>query len=544
MMKKPLVTILIAALAVAAFYIWKTSQKPGPAVGERPVVVGFENDIVSFDPLRLADVYSNRFAKQIFEGLVSMDAENRIVPALAESWSHSEDLTEWTFRLRPGVKFHPHPALVEGGRELTADDVVYSFTRMLTADAVTAGPMSSVLSGAKEYQTKEADTVSGIEIVSPQEVRFKLLRPDTQFPARISSPPYGIVKRAVVEAAAAEFGQTVGIGTGPFAFSERRGNDLSLSRYEDYWGGSEGPSGVVFRTVKEDAVRLAEARAGRIDITYATPPMLTGLAERDGEELRTVDTAPGALQVRSFPIFDTYFMGFNWPKIDPDLRRAIALAIDRREIVEAVAPLSGTVGPGPIPLSVPGYQSKLDPAPDLEKARAAVASFREKNPGATPRIRLLAHESAQSIPTSEVIQSQLAKVGIEVEIVQQSFNAVIGLIQKADFDAIVIWFEYTYSGASPQLMLETYFTSSAVPLPNLFQYAKPENDQAIASLFSISDAGEALSQVSEIERRMVEEDVPGVFLYQTRQAILVSPSIEGLAVNGANHPFLTRVRRK
>jgi peptide/nickel transport system substrate-binding protein len=543
-MKKPLIALLIGALAVAAFYTWKASQKPGQTTGEKPVIVGFENDIVSFDPLRLADVYSNRFAKQIFEGLVTMDAENRIVPALAESWTHSEDLTEWTFRLRAGVKFHPHPALADGDRDLTADDVVYSFTRMLTADAVTAGPMSSVISGAKAYQNKEADGVSGIEIVSPQEVRFKLVRPDNQFPARVSSPPYSIVKRAVVEAAGAEFGQTVGIGTGPFVFSERRGNDLSIRSYVDYWGGNEAPANVVFRTVKEDAVRLAEARAGRIDITYATPPMLTGLAERDGGGLRAVDTAPGALQVRSFPIFDTYFMGFNWPKIDPDLRRAIALAIDRREIVEAVAPLSGTVAPGPIPLSVPGYKTKLDPAPDLEKARAAVMSFRERNPGATPNIRLLAHESAQSIPTSEVIQSQLAKVGIEVEIVQQSFNAVIGQLQKADFDAIVIWFEYTYSGASPQLMLETYFTSSAVPLPNLFQYAKPENDEAIAGLFSISDPGEALSQVAEIERRMVAEDVPGVFLYQTRQAILVSPSIEGLAVNGANHPFLSRVKRK
>lgn len=541
-MKKTLIALgSFAVIAIAAFMVFKPSPpKPAP-MQARPLVIGFENDVVSFDTLRLGDVFALRVASQIFEGLARLDENNRVVPGVAESWIHSPDFTTWTFRLRDGVKFHPYPALDEASRALTAEDVIFSFTRMLSKDAVTAGPLASIIKGAKAYQEGKSEKVSGLRLVSRREVEFSLLRPDALFPGRISSPAYSIVKKAVIEKAGADFGQTVGVGTGPFQFVERRGNELVLHRYDQYWSGNQGPETLVFRTVKEDTVRLAEAKAGQLDITYATPPMLAGLVERDGERLKVRQDSSTALAIESFPIFNTNFLAFNWPKVDPDLRRAVALSIDREQIVAAVVPVSGTAAPGPIPLACAGYHSKVTAVRDLRAAKIALDAYRARNPGVVPTLRLLSHELAQSVPISEVIQSQLKEVGIEVVIVQQSFNAVVGLLQKGDFEAVVIGFEYAYS--KPQLMLETYLTSAAIPIPNVFQYSKPENDAAIAALFITDDEAVSLEQAADVEKRLVD-DVPGVFLFQTRQVMLLNRAIQGAKFNGANYPILTKTNWK
>jgi len=79
---------------------------------------------VTLDPARIADIYSRSVAEQIFDGLVRFDQTLTITPALAQHWKASRDGLSWTFTLRKGVKFHH-------GREVTADDVIYSFTRLL-----------------------------------------------------------------------------------------------------------------------------------------------------------------------------------------------------------------------------------------------------------------------------------------------------------------------------------------------------------------------------------------------------------------------------
>jgi len=526
---------IVIALGSAAYYVGRS--RPVHPKTERPLVIGFENDVPTFDPLRLGNVFALRVGSQLFEGLTRLDEKNRIVGAVAESWESSPDLKTWTFRLRSGVKFHAHPALDGDARDVTAEDVVYSFTRMLSKDAVPAGPLSTVLLGAKEYQDGKAMSVSGLRVVSPTEIEFKLVRPDALFPGRISSPAYGIVNKTVVEKAGVDFGQNVAVGTGPFLFVERRGNELVLKRFSEYWAGGSGVESLVFRTVKEDAVRLAELKAGRLSAIYATEPMLSGIVEKNGETLRIKETESKSVAIQSFPVFNTYFLAFNYPKIDPDLRRAIALAVNRDEIVSAVVPLSGMAAAGPIPIACAGYTSQVKGNRDLSAARAALDAYRAKHPGGTPKLRVLTCEVAQSTPIGEVLQSQLKPLGIEVDIVRQSFNAVIGSIQKGDFESLVIFFEYQYS--LPQLILENFFTSASVPLPNVFYYNKPENDAAIAALFESADEAVSLAQAAVVEKSLVD-DAPGVFLFQTKQVILLSPDLQGVRFNAANFPILTK----
>jgi ABC-type transport system substrate-binding protein len=533
-MKK--IAIFILVLALLGGVVFLATRDSSDSGEGRPLVIGFENDVPTFDTLALGNVFALRVGSQVFEGLTLLDENNVIAGGVAESWESTPDFTTWTFKLRPGVKFHPHPALGSTARVVTAEDVIYSFTRMLSKDAVPAGPLASVLSGAKEYQDGTATEVSGLRAVSPTEVEFALVRPDALFPGRIASPAYGIVSKAVIDAAGTDFGQTVAAGTGPFEFVERRGNEIVLRRFADHWAQGKGVETVVFRTVKEDAVRLAEVKAGIISASYATAPMLDGLVEKSGDSLKIRAADAGKLSILDFPVFNTYFLAFNHPKVDPDLRRAIALAVDRKEIIAASFPLSGISAAGPIPLACAGYESKVGTdIRDLGAAKAALDAYKAKNPGVTPKIKLLTCEVAQSIPIGEVIQSQLKPLGIEVELVQQSFNAVIGAIQKGDFESLIIFFEYQYS--LPQLILENFFTSPAVPLPNVFYYQNPENDSAIGTLFSIGDEKQSLAQAAIVEENIVRE-APGAFLLQTKQVILLSTDLEGVRFNAANFPVL------
>lgn len=540
-MKK--LVIIVGVVVLAGLSVFLLSRRSGgPSVKpDKTLVIGFENDVPTFDPLRMSNVFALRVGSQVFEGLTHLDENNRITGAVSDSWTHSPDFKTWVFHLRDGVKFHSHPTLTEDARLLTAEDVVYSFTRMLSKDAVPAGPLASVLNGAKEYQEGKATSVSGLRIASPREVEFSLSRADALFPGRISSPAYGIVKKAVVDVAKADFGQTVAVGTGPFQYIERRGNELVFKRFKEYWGSGQGVDALVFRTVKEDSVRLAEMKAGRLHVTYATAPMLDGLAEKNNGALRIKQGESKTLALMSFPIFNSFFLAFNTPKLDPDLRRAVSLAVDRDEIVAAVVPLNGISASGPIPLACAGYQTQVKAARDLDAAKVALASYRQKHPGVTPKIQILTCEIAQSVPIGEVLQSQLKKVGIEVDLVQQSFNAIVGLLQKGDFDSVVIFFEYQYS--LPQLILENFFTSSAIPLPNVFYYNKPENDAAVAALFTTGDEKTSLEMSATVEKNMVN-DVPGVFLFQTQQVILINPALQGVRFNAANFPILTNASWK
>jgi ABC-type transport system substrate-binding protein len=87
------------------------------------------------------------------------------------------------------------------------------------------------------------------------------------------------------------------------------------------------------------------------------------------------------------------------------------------------------------------------------------------------------------------------------------------------------------------LILENFFTSPAVPLPNVFYYKKPENDAAIAALFTTGDEKVSLEQAAVVEKNIVDE-APGVFLFQTKQVILLSPDLQGVRFNAANFPIL------
>ena len=147
-----LLLVLVCLLAV----VWPSAsaqQREGSGrVYRRPL----DHDPATLDPARVGDIYGRSVAQQVFDGLVQFDETLTITPALAQFWKASRDGLTWTFTLRKGVKFHH-------GREVTADDVVYSFTRVVDpATKSGAADLFLAIRGAPEFRERKARQIAGL----------------------------------------------------------------------------------------------------------------------------------------------------------------------------------------------------------------------------------------------------------------------------------------------------------------------------------------------------------------------------------------------
>lgn len=183
----------------------------------------------SLDPALATTTYAATVIHQVFDGLVEFDNELGVQPALAKFWHASPDGQVWTFQLRRGVRFHH-------GREMLADDVVYSFTRLL--DPKNRSPWSWLFTrvqGADAFRIGRANEVSGFEILDRYSLRITLTEPYVPFVHQLGMTATKIVPQDEVQRLGAAFGNQP-VGTGPFRFSAWEPNGLiRLQAYETYF---------------------------------------------------------------------------------------------------------------------------------------------------------------------------------------------------------------------------------------------------------------------------------------------------------------------
>ena len=199
------------------------------------------HDPKTLDPARVSDVYSLSISQQIFDGLVQYDNALTIVPALAEFWRASRDGLVWTFTIRRGAKFHH-------GREVTAEDVVYSFARILDPKTRSgAAELFLNVKGARDFRDGRAKSVAGLVALDRRTVQVTLDEGITPFVAVAAVGHAKIVPRDLVETLGEAFGAHP-VGTGPFKFVRwERGKEVVLGANKDYFDGAPRLARLVFR---------------------------------------------------------------------------------------------------------------------------------------------------------------------------------------------------------------------------------------------------------------------------------------------------------
>lgn len=390
----------------SALALGLTTALVAPATAQT-LNIGWSQDATGLDPHTQPGFAAIRLLELMYEPLVRLGPDLELQPAVAQSWAFSDDGMSLSFTLDPDATFHD-------GTPVTAADVRASFERIL--DEATAAV-------ARANYT----AITGIETPDDHTVIFRLNAPDAPLLNGLAT-----VNAAILPATAIEAG-TVGtevIGSGPFTLAERTPNaSARLAVFADWHGGDIAYDDIAITILPDETALLATLRTGQVDFALINDPLVATLVPRTA-----------GLTLNTAPTLSYYVLQLNAsraPMGELAVRQAMACAIDRQDILDAAL-----LGEGEVtgPLTSPAYRT--DPSDlfcytqDQDRARELLAGAGYPD-GFTAKMMAATGEPPTAAAVAQVIQSQLAEVGIMLEIEMQEMNVYIDRWLAGDFDMAV-----------------------------------------------------------------------------------------------------------
>ena len=482
------------------------------------LVAALNADIQTADVQKTSKDYEVPF--NIFDRLVDVevgtDGNSKIVPSLAESWDISDDGLEYTFHLRQGVKFH-------NGNDFTAEDVAYTFHRMLTVEGGVNTEFIDQIKGADELLAGETDTLEGVEVVDDYTIKVTLKEPFAGFLASISSPGVSIYDSEAIEAAGDQFGMdpAVTVGTGPFEFSSWSfNNQLVLTRNEDYWKGASGLPGVVIKIIPDTETQSMMFESGELDILdldYAA----------DSAD-RFTETYPDQI-VQGPRVGIVYFtMNFNKePFQDVRVRKAVQMSIDRQAILDALYGGRGQVEQGIFPHGLIGFnpdQEEIKYDPEAAKALLAEAGYVDGFD-----MEIAADSSASDTMTMalEIVSDQLAEVGIRAEIKNYDESTWLETRKSGELGSFMSTWSADYN--DPDNFIYTFFGNEEKTRIRSINYPDTEVMERVAKARTIVNEDERLAEYKALEEKLIHEDAAWVPMFSRLHLFAVSKRVQGFA---------------
>lgn len=467
------------------------------------LVVGTNADPGPLNPGITTSVPTHVVTGPMFNGLVGIDQELQPTPDLATSWEVSPDGLTTTFRLAQDVRWHD-------GQPFSSADVKFTFEQILL-------PFSA--------RTKAALTpvLAGIDAPDDTTVTFRFSRPYPAFLALIDKVNAPILPRHLYEGTDPMTNPVNQrpVGTGAFKFaSATPGNEYRMVRNDDYFG-EDGPylDEIVVRVIPEQASLAAAFEAGEVDYLPLPPEAeVDRLAELDG--VVATDAGREAFASVTFLVFNLERPALQ----DRRVREAIALAVDKQFIIDAVLDGNGIPTTGPISPDLATFYSDdvVVHPPDAERARTLLADA-----GAADLTLTFVHDPSVA-RLAAVLKDQLDQIGIDLQLVSLERNAWIDRLYKAkDFDLSYTNFE---NGPDPAIGVHRAFLSSnigPVPFSNAAQYRNPEVDDLLTRAGTTVDTDDRVKLYEEFQR-IVAEDLPYLYLHQVDRGVLYRSEFGGL----------------
>lgn len=515
------------------------------------------DDLPGFFPLHIEHVAPQRVAVQMYEGLMRLDHRSlAVVPALAESWEVDGTGTVYIFKLRRDVHFHDDPCFRNGeGREFVADDVVRCFTAICTpgsgdqmywlfqgriagADAFHA----AVLKGDRQAR------LTGVERVDDHTVRITLTEPRTDLLQVLAHPGCAIYPHEMVD----HHGDKAGwnpVGTGPFRRKHFvRGEVLVLERNPHYWGhdehGNQLPflDAVRYTFVKDRDKVIAEFAQGRLSAVFDPPaghPAPPALKQ-------------GTARVHGHPGLSVQYYAFNGrrqPFMDPRVREAFSLAIDRQALVDSLFPgraeaaLRGIVPPG-----FPHYPYDSLPlfAPDPARARELLKEAGFPGGNGLPTVFIqVSSNGLNYVDVAGQVQGMLEReLGVRVVITVLPMDQHYERVQLGQ---ATFWREgWVADHPDPANFLEMFHgrhvpTDTALPsYMNTTRWVDHVYDATMNTAMREQDEEQRMHLLARAENRLLAQHMV-VPLYFEHQMSWLQPWVHGLEGNGMDHRDLSHV---
>lgn len=477
-----------------------------------PIVVAVASSPTTLDPGVALDEVSQKIQQLLFSSLFRIDEHLRVVPDLATRVDIPDPLT-YVIDIPSGVHFHD-------GREMTADDVAYTFRRFLDP---------AFVSGRKgAYRS-----LRRVDVLGRDRVAFRLATPDASFPVNLVM--------SIVPAGTGADAARHPIGSGPYRLAEFVPDDhVTLSPFPGAYRGRPANDGLVFKVVPDDTMRGLELRNRSVDLVVndLSPDLVETLR-------RTTD-----LHIATAPGTDYAYVGFNLrdPILkDVRVRQAIAYAIDTDAIVRYLRRGLAEPAVGVIPPMSWAFDSDVTTFPYDPAAAGRLldaAGYRDPD-GSGPARRF--HLSLKTSTTdayrqqAAVIQDDLARVGIAVDIRSYELSTLMADVLHGD----VQMYTLQWVGVTDPDMLRRVFDSSQTPPAgfNRGHYDNPQVDRLITEATTAADEPTRATAYRAAER-LLAADVPCVSLWYRTNVVVSQPDLSGVTVSPtADFAFLAHVSR-
>jgi oligopeptide transport system substrate-binding protein len=482
-------------------------------------------DPATLDPPRITDIYGRSVAEQIFDGLVTFDQTLAIVPALADHWRASRDGLTWTFTLRKGARFHH-------GREVTADDVVFSFTRIL--DPVlrsSAADTFMPIKGAADFREGRARSVIGLQALDSHTVEITLVEALRPFVSFLAIGHAKILPRDLVEKQGEAFGAQP-VGTGPFKFARwERGKSIELVANPGYFDGPPRLSGVVYKILpgEQSVTMFDEFRKGHFEDSPVPTPGHANIA---------VSGATSYLYVKR-PGFNLRHYAFNTrvkPLDDRRVRQAIVYAIDRPAILQQVFGGRFTPARGILPPGTLGFNPDLvAPGYDPSRARELLAAAGYVNGRGLPPITFWSSVRSQNVQREhDRMRKALQAVGITADFQYQTDWPAFSrrLVEGKAAAFLYAWYADI---PDPDNFLHLLFYSKSPR--NLTGYNNPQVDALLTQSRIEADVVRRVGLYRRAEQ-IILDDAPVLPVWHYPYERVFQPYVRSVQVNGLGDPYI------
>ena len=465
------------------------------STGDRDtLVIAYTSEPPALDTLNHDSLISVGFNMMTFNGLTRIDdATLKPVLDLASDY-RVENEVDWIFTLKEGVKFH-------NGEELTADDVVASL------EAAKANPSS--VNYTKNWASIEALDPYTVKITTPQP--YANVLEDLGFHFN------WIMPKSLIESGH-DFNEEP-IGTGPYKLVDWvSGTSITLEAFDEYFDTERAAKikNLEFRFIPEGTSRTMALQTGEVDFVWEVNA--TDVPNLEANPDITVEPVESVDNVILFLNNDTKFQDVN-------LRRAIAAAINRQDIIDGALRGYGVINYSSISQGYAGSTDQDQIVYDLDQAKAYMEAW-GGDPSTVEMTILVSNETRSTMAT--IIQSNLAEIGINVKVELLDTSTYFSRWESGDYDAVIA----SWSPANDLTYVNRYITGRRQQYPG--SYNNPEMDTLLADASSTLDEAERLDKIKEIVA-IVNQDAPQISLYQSVWLRAYDSDLQGVTLGGTGY---------
>jgi peptide/nickel transport system substrate-binding protein len=483
---------LVAGLGVALWAMPANAQKAGGSV-----TFGLELDIPGFDPLKVGvfDTSAGTAAAAIFDTLTSLDDKGIVQPKLALSWTPSEDFKTWTFKLRPGVKFHD-------GTPFNAQAFKENFVRQ--KDPANKCRCAFYIA-----------FITSVEATDELTVVYNLKDPSVNLPALVSFPSANnsVQSPTAWKSKGDDYNRNP-VGTGPYILkSWAAGDRMVLEKNPDYWNkGRPYLDRIVLKPLPDAQSRFASLQSGEADIIWDD--------EYDADNIMKAQKDP-KLKVHTYVGSGAQVYAFNTkvaPFDDVRVRQALVMALDRKKMSQAIT--NGLAIPASNPYGEGSWVKCKDDGAlpeDLEKAKALIKDY-----GKPVDFKMLVTATPRGRTVGQVLQQFWKRAGANMEIEQVDQATIPPRAFMRQFQ-LTPW--RIVDLADPDVQMYANFrTGSPVALAN---YSNPELDKLLEQARATADTNKRIDDYCAISR-IINKEAIWFWTFQNTYYALSSAKLKGL----------------